>query len=256
MEEAMSQGADLDGKVAWVTGASRGLGREVALALAAAGAEVALSARDGESLEELRETIAADGGVAHAFPGSVAEAADVERTAAAIAAATGRIDVLVNNAGISPSFERSERLASADWQAVIDVNLTGAFACSQAAVALMGAGGAIVNVSSIHATAGMERVAAYAASKGGLEALTRSLAVEWAERGIRVNAIAPGYIETEMSSGLREHDYWSARLLERIPLGRFGRSEEIVPAILFLAGSGASYLTGATLFVDGGWTAR
>ncbi|MDO8210147.1 glucose 1-dehydrogenase [Conexibacter sp. CPCC 206217] len=248
----------LDGRVAWVTGASRGLGRSLACALAGAGAEVVVSARDGDALRGLAEEIRVGGGTAHAMPGSVSSEADVERAVSTIGDRLGRLDVLVNNAGISPAFTRSEKVPVGQWREILDVNLTGAFLCAGHAAELLGedAGGAIVNVSSIHSVSAHERLAAYGASKAGLESLTRTLAIEWAPRGIRVNAVSPGYIETEMSSGLREHEHWSQTLLDRIPMRRFGRTQEIAPAVLFLASDAASYLTGATLFVDGGWTAR
>jgi NAD(P)-dependent dehydrogenase (short-subunit alcohol dehydrogenase family) len=139
----------------------------------------------------------------------------------------------------------------------MDVNLLAPFACCRAALPLMEAagGGSIVNVSSIHGTRAYERIIAYAASKGGLEMMTRTLAVEWADRGVRVNAVAPGYFETDMSAGLLAHDHWGQELRRRIPMRRFAQPAEVVPAILFLAGPASSYITGTTLFVDGGWNA-
>ncbi|MDO8212605.1 SDR family NAD(P)-dependent oxidoreductase [Conexibacter sp. CPCC 206217] len=248
----------LDGKVAWVTGASRGLGRSLAYALAGAGAEVLLSARSQEPLEQTAAAIRAHGGVAHALGGSVADAADVERAAALVRETWGRLDVLINNAAISPTFKRSEEVGEREWRDVLETNLSGAFHCCQAAAPLMDAagGGSIVNVSSVHGRVAHERLIAYAASKGGLEMVTRTLAIEWARRGIRVNSVAPGYLETEMTAALRNHERWSEKLLARVPLGRFGTTSEVAAAALFLASEAASYVTGTTLFIDGGWTAQ
>jgi NAD(P)-dependent dehydrogenase (short-subunit alcohol dehydrogenase family) len=188
--------------------------------------------------------------------GSVSEKADVDAAAALAREEWGQIDVLVNNAGISPSFRRSETVPEDEWRQVIDINLTGPFLCSQAAYALMPeTGGSIVNISSIHASAAQERLVAYSASKGGMEMLTKTLAVEWARRNVRVNGVAPGYLETDMTTGLREHEKWSTTLLGKIPMGRFGTPAEIVGATLFLASDAARYITGTTVFADGGWNA-
>jgi NAD(P)-dependent dehydrogenase (short-subunit alcohol dehydrogenase family) len=246
----------LDGKVAWITGASRGLGRALAFGFAGAGAKVLLSARSADALESVAATIRDAGKEVIVSVGSVSEKADVEAAAALAREEWGQIDVLVNNAGISPSFRRSESVPEEEWRQVIDINLTGPFLCAQAAYGAMPeAGGSIVNISSIHANAGHERLVAYSASKGGMEMLTKTLAVEWAKRGVRVNGVAPGYLETDMTTGLREHEKWSASLLAKIPMGRFGRTSEIVGASLFLASDASRYITGATLFADGGWNA-
>jgi len=247
----------LDGKVVWVTGASRGLGRAVAYAFAGAGASVLLSARSAPALDELAAEIQDAGGDVEVVAGSVAEPAVIAKAAEAAGARWGRIDVLVNNAGISPTFARAEHTDLDVWRDVLDVNLTGPLLCCRAALPLMEAagGGSIVNISSIHGTRAHERMVAYGASKGGLEMVTRTLAVEWAPRGIRVNAVAPGYLETDMTVGLREHDRWRASLLGRIPMGRFGRTDEVVGAVLYLASDWSRYVVGSTLFVDGGWAA-
>jgi NAD(P)-dependent dehydrogenase (short-subunit alcohol dehydrogenase family) len=247
----------LDGKVAWVTGASRGLGRTLAFAFAGAGAAVLLTARSADALGELADELR-DGGVDVAVvAGSVSDATAIAAAIDAAGERWGRLDVLVNNAGISPSFVRAERLDMDVWRDVLDVNLSAPLVCARAALPLMEAagGGSIVNVSSVHGARAHERLIAYAASKGGVEMVTRTLAVEWAPRGIRVNSVAPGYLETEMTVGLREHERWRSALLERIPLGRFGTTDEVAGAVLFLAGDASRYVTGTTLFVDGGWTA-
>jgi NAD(P)-dependent dehydrogenase (short-subunit alcohol dehydrogenase family) len=248
----------LEGRLAWITGASRGLGRSLALAFAAAGAELALTARSAEPLEELCEKVRADGGSARALPGSITDPAFAAAAAATLEAEHGRLDVLVNNAGISPYFKRAEHLTTDEVRDVIETNLLGTFDCCRAAADLLAAApeASVVNVSSIHGSRAYPRLLAYAASKGGVEMLTRSLAVEWAPRGIRVNSLAPGYIETEMTAGLRENPKLSAEILAQVPLGRFARPEEIAAGALFLAGPGSSYMTGSTLFLDGGWSAR
>lgn len=247
----------LDGKAVWITGAGRGVGRALAVAFAGLGAELLLSGRTASTLEEVADEIRGAGGVALTAHGSVADAADVAAAADLARRTWGRLDGLVNNAGVSPSFARSERVDVAEFRTVLDVNLVGALRCSQAAFGLMDPnGGAIVNVSSIHGAAGHERLAAYAASKGGVELLTRTLALEWADRGVRVNALAPGYLETDMTAGLREHERLSATLLGKIPLGRFGRPGDVAAAAAFLVGDASAYVTGATLVADGGWLAQ
>lgn len=248
---------DLTGRRAWVTGASRGLGRAIALGLLASGADVAVSARSAEALSTIAEESGADPSRVLVVPVTVDDSGQVDRAAGEISDAFGRLDILVNCAGVSPTFARAEDVDDADWKHVLDVNLTGTFLCARAAAKLMlaGSGGSIVNVSSIHAKVGMARLAAYSASKGGAEALTRTLALEWADRGIRVNSVTPGYFATEMTEGLRGHDRWRQTLLGRIPLERFGEPDELVPAVLFLVSDSARYITGSTISVDGGWTA-
>ena len=247
----------LDHRVAWVTGAGRGLGRAIALGLAAAGASVTVTARSENELAATAHEIEAMGGESLVAPGSVTSSAEMDCIVDHIIDRFGALDILVNNAGISPSITRSEDLPDEEWRHVINVNLTGAFFCARAAARkMLGRGGSIVNVSSAHGSVGMARMTAYAASKGGLELMTESLALEWADRGVRVNTVAPGYLETDMTEGLRAHDSWRTRLLDATPLGRFGRPEEVVPAVIYLASDASSYVTGATHRVDGGWTAE
>lgn len=247
----------LDGKVAWITGASQGVGKSLAMAMAGAGAELLLTARNADALKDVAATIRKAGGVAQVVPGSVTEPDDVTATVDAVQRIWGRLDILVNNAGIGASWKRIERVDDEEWQRILGVNLTGPFLCCRAARPLLERSGAasVVNVSSIHGHVGGHRIASYAASKGGLELFTRSLALEWAPKRIRVNALAPGYLNTEMTEGLREHEHLAPRLLERIPMARFGEPQEIAAAALFLASPASSYVTGATLLADGGWTA-
>ncbi|MQA78823.1 MAG: glucose 1-dehydrogenase [Streptosporangiales bacterium] len=248
---------DLTGKVAWVTGAGKGLGRAMATALATAGATIAVTSRTVADLESLAKELAADDHEVLTLPGSVADAATVDGAADRVVEAYGRLDVLVNCAGISPTFTRTEQVTDDEWSDVLDVNLDGAFYCCRAAGRLMlpTGGGSIVNITSVHGTAGFPRIAAYAASKGALEALTRVLAVEWADRGVRVNALAPGYFDTDLSSGLVA-SRWGERILGEIPQGRIGTPAELGGAVVYLASDASRYVTGTTLRVDGGWIAH
>jgi NAD(P)-dependent dehydrogenase (short-subunit alcohol dehydrogenase family) len=248
----------LDRKIAWVTGAGKGLGRAIAVALSQAGATVAVTARTASDLELLAAERAEHGGKVLVLPGSVADSAAVRTIVEQIVERTGRLDAVVNCAGISPHFTRSTDVSDDEWRQVLDINLQGTFYCCREAgkVMLEQGSGSIVNVSSIHASTGFERIAAYAASKGGVEALTKVLAVEWAERGVRVNALAPGYFHTDLSSGLLAADRWRGRILSSTPMGRVGNAEELGGAAVFLASDASRYMTGTTLTVDGGWTAR
>lgn len=250
-------GWTLNGKTVWVTGASRGLGRAIALGCARSGARVAVTARTQSALDELCTQVCAMGTDGLALAGSVTDSERVADIVDEIAASWSPIDVLINNAGVSPVLSGSEDVDVDMWNTVLDVNLTGALRCARAACPhMLDRGGSIVNISSIHGRVGMERLAAYCASKGGLEMLTRALAVEWANRNIRVNAVAPGYLETEMTEGLRQSPRWRTKLLDAIPVGRFGAPQDVVPAVVFLASDAAQYITGATLPVDGGWTSK
>jgi NAD(P)-dependent dehydrogenase (short-subunit alcohol dehydrogenase family) len=248
---------DFAGKRVWVTGASRGLGREIATGFARAGSRVALTARDALAVGGLAAELRADGTEVLELAASVADGSAVTASVRVIDDTWGGVDVLVNCAGISPTFSRSESVTDEEWRDVVDVNATGTFLCAREAAGLMlrDGGGAIVNVSSIGGVSGLERLAAYSASKGAVDALTRTLAVEWADRGVRVNSLAPGFFETDMTAGLRASDRWRDTLLAKVPMQRFGEPSEIVSAALFLASDSASFITGAHLTVDGGWTA-
>jgi NAD(P)-dependent dehydrogenase (short-subunit alcohol dehydrogenase family) len=228
----------------------------VAIALAQAGAKLALTARGVPDLEKLAAELAEFDVLS--LPGSVSSADDVQACVARIVERFGTLDVLINNAGISPAYVKASMLSEHDWRHTLDVNLTGAFLCAKSAGAVMtrNGTGAIVNVSSMYGRVGGDRLVAYAASKGGLDALTRTLALEWAPHGVRVNAVAPGYLRTDLTRTLLDHDRLGAELMRRIPLDRFGETADVVPAILHLASPLSAYTTGTTLAIDGGWTAQ
>jgi len=248
----------LDGRAAVVTGASSGMGVEFARALAAAGARVVLAARRKERLEALAEEIRKSGGEALAVACDVACEADVDALVEVAWSGFGRIDVLVNNAGFN-TLVPAEDLPLADWRAEIDVNLTGVFLCAQrfGRRMLAAGGGSIVNVASILGLVGSGQVrqAAYAASKGGVVNLTRELAAQWARRGVRVNALAPGWFPTEMTGDMFGDEGSLRWMKSRTPMGRNGELSELVGPLLLLASDASAFMTGHTLVVDGGWTA-
>lgn len=247
----------LAGKVAIVTGGGRGLGRALSEGFAAAGAHVVLTGRSAETLEGAVSAITAGGGSAKGVPADVAREADVEALCRTTLDVFGRIDILVNNAGINPWYKAAEDTALEEWRAVVETNLTGVFlACREAGRAMLTQGeGAIVNVTSVAGRVALAKTTAYCAAKGGVELMTRQLALEWAKKGVRVNAVAPGYFATDLTEGLRANEVLSERVTRRTPMGRFGHPDELVGACLFLASPAASYITGASLAVDGGWTA-
>lgn len=237
--------------VALVTGASRGIGKAIALRLAADGFHVALSARNAEALEALAGEIQAAGGSAEARPCDMGDAAAVKALVEDLAKEAGGLAVLVNNAGITRD-GLVMRMKDEDWDAVLEVNLKAVFvACRAAARTMMRArAGRIINITSVVGIMGNAGQVNYASAKAGLIGLTKSLAKELGSRGVTCNAVAPGYIETDMTSGLGD-DIRKA-LLERVPLGRLGASDDIAAAVSYLAGPGAGYVTGEVLRVDGG----
>jgi 3-oxoacyl-[acyl-carrier protein] reductase len=241
----------LSGRIALVTGASQGIGRAVALELARQGAQVALAARNTEKLAEVEAEIAAAGGTAKSFALDVASEASIKDGAKAVLGHFGKVEILVNNAGITRDM-LSMRMKLADWNDVLTTNLTGAFLLSQALTMQMvkNRWGRIINITSVVGEMGQAGQANYAASKAGLIGLTKSLARELASRSITVNAVAPGFIETAMTEVLTEEQKQANA--QYIPLGRVGTTAEVAYAVAFLASEEAAYITGHTLDVNGG----
>ncbi len=251
---------DMNGKVALVTGASSGIGRATAEALAAKGVKVALAARREDELAELVSGINAQGGAATFIRTDVSVAGDVERMVQHAVDSYGRLDYAVNNAGIEGQFAGITELSEEEWDRVLDINLKGTFLCLKyqaRAMLAAGNGGAIVNIGSVNSFLGFPTGSAYVASKHGLIGLTSSVSAELAPQGIRVNLVCPGLIDTPMHRRLRGvigDELYDQVLQARVHTRRLGRPEEIAQSILFLCSNEASYITGTTLTPDGGFT--
>jgi len=244
----------LNGRFAVVTGASRGIGRAIALALARKGAGVVVNyAKSSSAAEEVAEIIRNSGGRALVYRADVAEPAGATALVKAAVSEFGRIDILVNNAGVTRD-SLVLRMKDEDWESVLDVNLRGAFNCIRAAAAEMVKSryGRIINISSVVGLIGNVGQANYCAAKAGLIGLTRAMARELGSRNITVNAVAPGFITTEMTAGLPEKI--RERMLDQIPAKRFGTPEEVADIVAFLATEAAGYINGQTIAVDGGMT--
>jgi NAD(P)-dependent dehydrogenase (short-subunit alcohol dehydrogenase family) len=248
---------NLAGKVALVTGAARGIGRACAVALAQAGADIALGLRDSTSGRDLVALVESLGRRAVALQMDVSKPSEIETAVEAATRSFGRIDILVNNAGIGPP-NAAEWVTEVDFDRTVAVNLKGTFFSSQAVGRTMLAqrSGCIINLSSQAGFVALPTESVYCMTKAAIAHLTKCLAVEWAPHGVRVNAVAPTFIRTPGTVKWLHDDAFRTELLTRIPLGRVGEPVDVAGAVVFLASPAAALVTGATLLIDGGWTAR
>jgi NAD(P)-dependent dehydrogenase (short-subunit alcohol dehydrogenase family) len=245
----------LQGKVAIVTGSTKGIGRAVAIGYAEEGATVIVCGRSEDLAKNLAEELTQKGKKAVALRLDVTSVDSVNQVVAQVVKQFGRIDILVNNAGISPIWKRAEDTDKEAWDQIIATNLTGAFLCAQAVgkVMIKQKSGKIINMTSVGGKVALPRLVAYCASKAGIISLTQVLAAEWAQHNILVNAIGPSYVETEFTAGLRGNQAIYDDLKNKNLLKRFARPEEVVGAAIFLASNESNYITGQTIFIDGGW---
>ncbi len=245
-------------KIVVVTGGSRGIGKSIAVAFGEAGAKVVVAARKVHLLKEVVEEIQAKGGDGFYVECDLTKDETIYGLIDKAVARYGRIDILVNNAGIGPWVKKSEEVTKEMWEEVLQVNLIAPFLlCREAGKIMMKNNwGRIINIASVGGAIALPRQIAYCAAKGALIQMTKVLGIEWAEKyDITVNAIAPGYIATDLTAGMRASEKISKNLLQRTPRRRFGEPDEIVGAALYLASESASYTTGSVLFIDGGWMA-
>ena len=255
----MTELFDLTGKTALVTGGGRGIGQAISLGLAAQGARVIVVGRTQATLDETLELLQKAGPKADHFGilMDVSLEAEVVRCRDEMLNRAGRLDILVNNAGIDPHYAPMEKTKQEDWDRIIEVNLTGVFRCCHILGSTMieNKSGSIINISSIAGHIALKRQVPYCATKGGVEQLTKALAYDWAEHGIRVNAVAYGFVDTDLTNSILSHPNIGPMFLSRVPMGRFGTLDDVAGAAVFLASPASDYVTGHSLVVDGGWTA-
>jgi NAD(P)-dependent dehydrogenase (short-subunit alcohol dehydrogenase family) len=246
----------LNGRVAVVSGAGRGIGKAIALALARAGADVVVFSRTEEQFRATATEIEEMGRQALGLRVDVSVASDVAAMVDAVTRKFGHLDIMVNNAGLNPVYCRMERVDEDDYDLIMDVNVKGVFLCSKYVIPVMKeqGRGCIINVASAAGLVALYKCGPYSASKGAVVQLTRTMAVELAPFNIRVNALCPGFATTDMTDELLEHPREGERILSHIPMGRVAEPEEMAPAAVFLASDASSYMTGASLCIDGGWT--
>jgi len=257
MEKVSFSEFDLSGKVAIVTGAGRGMGCHIALALAKYGSDLVICSRTTSELEKTKEEIERFGRKVLIHRMDVTKIPEIHFMVEESLMTFGHIDILVNNAGVNIP-QSAVDVTEETWDQIIDTNLKGLFFCAQAVgkVMIQQKKGKIINISSQSGSVGLPQRAAYCSSKGGVNLLTKVLAIEWAKYNIHVNAIAPTYIETPMTKPMLEKDEFRNYVLENIPLGRVGKPEDVIGAVIYLASEASSMVTGHVLLIDGGWTAH